>query len=365
MADHDPDGLFLINILNIHTDIQSTEMNTLSVNKALLFQYFAGNASPVQKRLISEWLALAEHQELYFEWLAEWQSRSPQYLAGGRERYEAYLRYMQEHPHNAASQASENTEQETAVQPAPTKRRRNWLMAAASLLLLGTASWFGRDYIIYRTYGTAFGETRSVELADGTQVILNANTSLRVPRFGFGDDTREVKLNGEAFFHVKHTIDNKRFMVKTDENFEVTVLGTEFSVYTRQKGGKVLLKNGKVHLLYSQGTRKQELVMKPGDLVTMEKAAATPVLKPHADTQKLIAWTGNRFVFDKTPLSEVASQLQEHYGIKVEIKDARFANRTVSGTFQPENGEELLTLLSELFDFRLGRDGEAYLILQK
>ena len=105
--------------------------------------------------------------------------------------------------------------------------------------------------------------------------------------------------------------------------------------------------------------------MKPGDLVTMEKSAAKPVVKSNADTQKLTAWTGNRFVFDKTPLSEVASQLQEHYGIKVEIKDNRFANRTVSGTFQPESGEELLALLSELFDFRLTREGEAYLILQK
>lgn len=340
-------------------------MNTLSVNKALLFQYFAGNASPVQKRLIGEWLALAENQEHYFEWLAEWQSQSPQYLADGQERYDAYLRYMQEHPQDATPLVSGTPDQESAPNYAPVRRRRNWLMAAASLLLLGTASWLGRDHIIYQTYDTAFGETRSVQLADGTSVILNANTTLRVPRFGFGDETREVKLNGEAFFNVKHTVDNKRFMVKTDENFEVMVLGTEFSVYTRQKGGKVLLKNGKVHLLYSEGARKQELVMKPGDLVTMEKAAARPVLKPHADTQKLIAWTGNRFVFDQTPLSEVASQLQEHYGIKVEIKDARFASRTVSGTFQPENGEELLTLLSELFGFRLGRDGEAYLILQK
>ncbi|WP_353720023.1 FecR domain-containing protein [Dyadobacter sp. 676] len=344
-------------------------MNTLSVNKTLLFQYFAGQASPAQKRLIAEWLALAENQELYFEWLAEWQSQSPQFLPDGRERYEAYVRYMRENPNmeskSAASSAENNAE--GSFQPVETTRagRRPWLMAAASVVVLGMTAWFGRDLILYKTYATQFGETRSVELSDGTRVILNANTSMRVPRFGFGENTREVKLNGEAFFNVTHTIDNKRFMVKTDDNFEVMVLGTEFSVYTRQKGGKVLLKKGKVHVLFSEGERKKELVMKPGDLVTMEKSAARPIVKPNADTQKLTAWTGNRFVFDKTPLSEVASQLREHYGIRVEIKDNRFANRTVSGTFQPESGEELLTLLSELFDFRLAREGEAYLILQK
>ncbi len=339
-------------------------MNTLSVNKALLFQYFAGNASPAQKRLIAEWLAHAESQELYFEWLAEWQSQSPQFLPDGQERYEAYVRYMRENP-NAALSADEGPQEH--VPAAATRRigRRPWLMAAASVLVLGMSAWLGRDRILYKTYATEFGETRSVQLSDGTKVILNANTSMQVPRFGFGEKTREVKLNGEAFFNVTHTIDNKRFMVKTDDHFEVMVLGTEFSVYTRQKGGKVLLKKGKVHVLFSEGKQKKELVMKPGDLVTMEKSAAKPVVKANADTGKLTAWTGNRFVFDKTPLSEVASQLQEHYGIKVEIKDNRFASRTVSGTFQPESGEELLALLSELFDFRLAREGEAYLILQK
>lgn len=348
-------------------------MNTLSVNKALLFQYFAGHASPAQKRLIAGWLTHAENQELYFQWLAEWQSQSPQFLPDGKERYEAYVRYMRENrtvgPRTVGPRTVGPSNVGEEVQLADVKAdrtgRRNWLIAAASVLVLGMSAWIGRDQILYKTYATDFGETRSVELSDGTKVILNANTSMQVPRFGFGEDTREVKLNGEAFFNVTHTIDNKRFMVKTDDSFEVMVLGTEFSVYTRQKGGKVLLKKGKVHVLFSEGQQRKELVMKPGDLVTMEKSAKKPVVKPNADTQKLTAWTGNRFIFDKTPLSEVASQLQEHYGIKVEIKDNRFANRTVSGTFQPESGEELLSLLSELFNFRLARDGEAYLILQK
>ncbi|MCF0069432.1 FecR domain-containing protein [Dyadobacter sp. CY261] len=339
-------------------------MNTLSVNKALLFQYFAGNASPAQKRLIAEWLADIQNQELYFEWLTEWQSQSPQFLPDGQERYDAYVRYMRENP-NAALSGGEEVQEPFLVVGTSRTGRRTWLMAAASVLVLGMTAWLGREHILYKTYATKFGETRSVKLSDGTKVILNANTSMQVPRFGFGEDTREVKLNGEALFNVTHTMDNKRFMVKTEENFEVMVLGTEFSVYTRQRGGKVLLKKGKVHVLFSEGRQKKELVMKPGDLVTMEKSATRPVVKPNADTQKLTAWTGNRFVFDKTPLSEVATQLQEHYGIKVEIKDNRFAHRTVSGTFQPESGEELLSLLSELFNFRLAREGDAYLILQK
>ncbi|CAG5001044.1 hypothetical protein DYBT9275_02583 [Dyadobacter sp. CECT 9275] len=338
-------------------------MNTLSVNKALLFQYFAGGATPVQKRLISEWLVQAENQETYFQWLAEWQANSPHYLADSSERYEQYLQFMRENPHRPEVSADEAQPVQPTI-PRPL-RRRNWFIAAASITLLGLTAWFGRDAVTYKTYDTAYGETKAFRLTDGTQVTLNANSSLKVPRFGFGSETREVVLSGEAFFNVTHTIDNKRFMVKTDENFEVMVLGTEFSVYTRRKGGKVLLKKGKVHVLFSEGKQKKELIMHPGDLITMPKSDARPVLKTNADTKMLTAWMGNRFVFDKTPLSEVLNQLRERYGIQVEIKEEKFTTRTVSGTFQPQSGEELLMLLSELFDFRLSRTGDTYLILQK
>ena len=77
-------------------------------------------------------------------------------------------------------------------------------------------------------------------------------------------------LDGEAEFHVTHTIDNQRFIVKTSSDFEVEVFGTKFVLYARQQAKKVVLNEGKVQVNY-QGGKKQ--LMKPGDVVTLTTGA--------------------------------------------------------------------------------------------
>ncbi|WP_138476657.1 FecR family protein [Dyadobacter bucti] len=337
-------------------------MNTPSVNKSLILNYFAGTASPMQKRLIRDWLASEENQELYFEWLAEWQTQSPQYLVQHADaRFDAFIDFMKENP-----PVKKEVCTETEVSPVTIQTgerfvfRKKWLIAACFLLCFLT--WAGREKIYFKTFRTPYGKTSTVILDDGTRVILNANTSMTVPRFGFGNKTREVTLDGEAFFVVKHTIDNKKFLVKTARKFEVMVLGTEFSVYTRSQEAKVLLKKGKVQVRYTQGSKTNQIMMKPGDLMTLQKTGK-PNLKTKTDTKTLTAWTEHRFVFDKTPLKEVTRQIREHYGMQIAIPDSTFANRAVSGTFQPESGEELLTLLSEMFGFKLDRSGKTILMI--
>ena len=340
-------------------------MNTLSVNKTLILTYFAGQASPLQKRLIKEWLAREENQELYFQWLVEWQTSSPHYTADSEDRFQAFADFMKTSTQLPLITNIESEAVKGNTVPLPGNLfGTKWMLAACFLLTLCIGSWYGRENIYYKTYKTAYGEMQTVTLEDGTKVILNANTSMIVPRFGFGDKIREVSLDGEAFFVVKHTKDDKKFLVKTKENFNVLVLGTEFSVYTRSKKSRILLSKGKVQLNISEGNTVKKLIMKPGDMVTMDMKNK-PVLKPNTDTRKLIAWTNNRFVFDKTPLSEVTGQIHDHFGIKVEIQDSLFASRKVSGTFQPESAEELLGILAEMFDFKTERQGESILIMKK
>ena len=110
------------------------------------------------------------------------------------------------------------------------------MAAAVALLLLTTGLWTFRNVLIYKTYHTASGETKTFVLVDGSQVTLNTLSSLRVPRWGFGSSSREVFLDGEAAFSVRHTPDGRKFIVKTQKDFEVVVLGTEFSVFFPSPG---------------------------------------------------------------------------------------------------------------------------------
>lgn len=81
---------------------------------------------------------------------------------------------------------SENQPSLAVVRPLPQTRsglRRyfGWMVAATVLLVLGSG-WLFRDSLRYQRHSTGYGQTQTLRLADGTQVTLNANSTLRVPR---------------------------------------------------------------------------------------------------------------------------------------------------------------------------------------
>lgn len=321
------------------------------VNKELIVSHFARKTSPLQRELIAQWLREPANEEQYYDWLEEWENRHPQYLAPTQEALLQYTAFLTENPH------TEETSEETPIIPMANRWRNQWWFVAASILLLiSVAAWLFQDQFLYQTYETAFGETRSIKLTDGSAVVLNANSSLRVPRWGFGTDTRAVMLTGEANFSVTHTPEDQKFVVKTANNLEVVVLGTEFTVFARKRGAKVVLNKGKVQVHYKEGATARQVLMKPGDLVTLDTRNHLS-LQTVKESQRHAAWGEKRFVFDETPLQEVAYMLEENYGLQVNIKDRELAERVLMGSFRADNVDQLLQSISELLDIDVVRQG--------
>src|SRR5207237_1398505 len=140
--------------------------------------------------------------------------------------------------------------------------------------------------------------------------ILNANSSLTVPRFGFGDYTRNVLLKGEANFSVAHLPGNQKFVVKKADGPDVVVLGTEFTVYNRLHQFKVSLSKGKIQLKYNEKEQNKNLIMRAGELVTIDSKGKA-VQKKNVDPDKFSAWKDNRYVFDQTSLQDVCTLFEE------------------------------------------------------
>ncbi len=319
-----------------------------SVNKNILFENFAGRATPLQKKLIEAWIQEPNNKELYYEWLDEWENQFIQILPDTEDALEKSLKKIDQSEQIFIVENKQKVQNFLFIS-------KNWFLIAAALIVVFSTSLFlGKDYIFYKNYQTAYGEIETIELLDGSLVSLNANSSLKVPRFGFGNRTREVYLLGEASFSVKHTVDHQRFIVKTSKNFEIEVLGTEFNVNTRYKDAKVVLNKGKIQLNYLEGKITKRLTMKPGDLVIIDpkgKANIQEVTQPQAFS----AWRENRYVFDETSLQEVAMMIQESFGIKVEFKEESLTKRTISGTFHAENADELLQVIAELLEINYNR----------
>lgn len=319
-----------------------------TVTKYLLFEHFAGKSTPIQKRLIEAWLHEAENRETYYRWLVEWEHQSPQYLPELETKLNDYTHFMDQHPVRAISNAGilQKTHR-TASNPF----WKRWLVAASLLMALGLVGWLGRDTILYKTYQTRYNETRKLELADGTLVALNAHSQLRVPRFGFGSSTRVVFLTGEANFSVTHTPNHQKFIVKGDNRMEVVVLGTEFTVYSRHRGSRVVLNKGKVQLLYQQGEVRKKVIMQPGDLVTLDPQGHAYVRKTTAP-QNYAAWAAHRFVFEGTSLNELKSLFEDNFGLKIKLEGDDLKQLTLYGSFQAESAEELLKALTDAANLR-------------
>src|ERR687885_976470 len=317
------------------------------VNKAVLFDYFSGRVSPLQKKSVEHWLSELSNRELYYQWLHEWELERLQTNTNWQPIFEKTAQRI----HNSSP------ENPPAEHQRPTNWSLSWtgkwirrhgLLVASVALVLMISSWWFRDVLLYKTVQTSFGETRRLTLPDGSVVVLNANSSLRYSRWfgsswfnnptglgksftGTGEATqhqRTVELTGEADFSVRHLPDQERFVVLTPKGLNVTVLGTQFTVYSRERGTRVALRSGRVELTTPQPTRSP-LLMKPGDLATLNrqgKLALTRTAHPEA----MAAWVDHRFEFERTSLREVAQLLQENYGLTVTITSAQLATRTIS-----------------------------------
>jgi transmembrane sensor len=320
------------------------KMNT-EINKALIFTYFSGRATAFQKKMIEEWVAEGANREQFFVWLQEWEGENLQYYAdvdNGIARHWKRL-YDQDHMIEVSRDDTGDAGQRNSR---PFFSKVNWLVAASVLVAFFSGLWFFRDNVQYQVYKTDYNETKRIKLTDGSKVVLNSNSSLRVPRFGFGTKTRMVLLYGEADFDIAHTTDHQKFVVKTGKGVDIVVLGTEFNVYARPRGTKVMLNKGKVQLRYQEGSAQKMLTMTPGDFVTMDVNGRANLQKTK-NPQKFTSWKAHRFIFEKTTLGEVCHLFEDNFGLQVQIPDTNLAQLTISGSFTALNAEELLEILTE------------------
>ncbi len=324
----------------------------MEIDKQLLFNFFAGKTTLFQRVQIEQWLREEANRELYFQWTEEWENQNPELIPDTETAYRKSLVRIQQFEAGGSPAPGPETRVHRGVTPLG-KINAWWIAASVGVVLAALAGlWAARDRILLVAHQTGYGEVKTLVLPDESQVVMNANSTLRVPRFGFGKRDREVLLTGEAKFSVQHTRSNQRFIVRTPQQLRVEVLGTEFVVFSRKRGSKVVLNKGRVRLWSPGAGKAKPLSIVPGDVVTINPAGGLRVqhrqeVKPHQ------AWVEKRFVFVNTSLREITAILKENFAITLILPDSAVANRTLGGTFKTTKPESLLHSLAELLDLQL------------
>ncbi|MFA6726647.1 MAG: FecR family protein [Prevotella sp.] len=163
---------------------------------------------------------------------------------------------------------------------------------------------------VMQTLTVPVGERMTIMLADGTKVIANSRTKLVYPK-SFKGDTREIMVNGEAFFDVAHDAEHP-FIVKTD-GFNVKVLGTRFNITNyNTSSSHVVLVQGSVELT----TKSNDVVkMKPSDKVEVCNGAFTS--KSQVDPNDYTCWMDGVMNLHGEGIQMIAQRLSQHYGVKI------------------------------------------------
>ncbi len=180
---------------------------------------------------------------------------------------------------------------------------------------------------------TKMGEKFIVTLIDGTNITLNADSKLKYP-VRFGEDAREVYLEGEAYFEVTHDA-KKPFIVHT-EDISTTDIGTTFNIsaFPNENNIEVSLVDGAVKVsTNAAGFRKGDVILEPTQQLIYNKEDETNKIKTF-DDQKTSGWKDNVFIFDNEPLSKVFVDLERAFGVKFELTDKSFSSKKIKANFK-------------------------------
>lgn len=196
---------------------------------------------------------------------------------------------------------------------------------------------------------TPKGGQYHIALPDGTNVWINAGSTLRFPSSFEDMPERRVHLTGEAYFEVAQIKSvfgmQKRarkvpFVVQTD-NQEVTVLGTHFNInsYADELNIKTTLLEGMVKV----SSKKGEAILKPG----MQTINNGKILKTiETDLDMAVAWKNGEFSFRNEPLESIMRQVGRWYDVEVVYENSRVKKLMFGGSISKfKNASQVLKML--------------------
>lgn len=230
------------------------------------------------------------------------------------------------------------------------------------------------------------GSRTRIQLPDGTQVWLNADSRLTYGN-DFGAKTRDVTLSGEAYFDV---VPNKAvpFFIHTSK-MTIKVTGTAFNVraYPNEDRSETSLVHGKVEVTLNGQPdktyylRPSEKLVIAGALVQQDnpllnassKSTAKIPLMAEAHISKMVldhemqlpietAWVNNRLAFADESFRDVANKMERWYGVSIQFDEPLLEEIHLTGSFENETIQEALEALKLTAKFSYGINGNSIVI---
>lgn len=215
--------------------------------------------------------------------------------------------------------------------------------------------------IVYNKLSIPRGGEYRIELEDGTKVWINSASRLQYPVV-FSGDTREVYLEGEAYFEVRRD-SSRPFIVHAGQQ-KVTVLGTSFGItcYGNEVNDYTTLVSGKVNVELEQG--KQAFMLEPGMQVEYNKVSGM-VRERRVDVAEFVAWKEGKYVFKQKRLEDILSTLSRWYDFEVFYQNSEMKEVLFSGELRRfDDFNYLLRLIERTSDVKFVIDKKVVQVMR-
>lgn len=213
------------------------------------------------------------------------------------------------------------------------------------------------------TVSTPLGGTYQVRLPDGSNVWLNAGSSLTYdPSLKGEAQYRNVKLSGEAYFEVAK--DKKRPFVVTTDKQRIEVLGTHFNIsaYIDDLSIKTTLLEGSVKVApLTTGSETKGIILKPGQ---QSEINSKGISVREVDPTEAIAWKNGDFSFNSESLQSIMQKVSRWYDVEVEYANKQLINKPFSGVISKyEKVSQVLCLLEATGEVKFKINGKKITVM--
>lgn len=323
------------------------------MNQEFIIRYLTKNLTPEEVAQLVSWVEASDANRNEFAGIKNaWAVSSMSGTGNIAERNRKYSLLSEKILHS-------NT---AAIPPPRLHKTKRFRQIAATLILTAGISSLAGYYLakskenIPSQLNVANGKQTCLTLSDGTRIWLNSGSSIQYPS-AFRGKSRNVTLQGEAYFEVAHN-KSMPFIVHTSD-VNIKVLGTSFNLssYADDDVTRLTLEKGSVSIIRTTDGKELARVI-PGQMATYSKP--NQALKMEVvDTRLFSSWKEGQFKFRKMSFEEIAKKLGRQYNVRFVFINKNMKTITYNGSFYNyEPFESVLKLMqrNSSFNYVIKRD---------
>ena len=189
-------------------------------------------------------------------------------------------------------------------------------------------------------------QNRLIQLPDGSTVILRPGARLNYPSSFDGLAQREVYLDGQAYFDIKHN-SLKQFIIHTGK-LKTIVLGTAFEInaWSDDSSIRVTVSRGKVRV--DDQNNRTLGVITPNQQITYDKINKN-IIQKVVNAPEYIEWMEQDLLLSDVTVAEAARLLESRYGVEILINDDSIRSKRFTTIVR--KGETLDQILKSISEF--------------